>query len=187
MNSNAAGIVRRTFLALLACAVACDASASPGSLATTSTLLPDGRTLVVGLRNGGKGDVRVENGRGAAASPSALDVPDFVARSRHTATVMPDGRVLIWGGVDATGRIEPEGAWFDPVANRFSAAPEIPLVPRAGHTATVLTDGRLLVTGGSNSVLGAFGEAELWDSRTGRSELLASELDPPRSGHSATL
>ena len=108
-------------------------------------------------------------------------------RSGHSATVLPDGRVFIWGGIDNEGRTVKSGEWFDPVSRHFSEAQSIPLLPRVGHTATLLTDGRLLILGGHADGLGALEEAEVWDWRTNRSELLPDQLAPAREGHSANL
>ena len=74
-----------------------------------------------------------------------------VARAVHTATALPDGRVLVAGGctVDSC-ELAAEGATtelYDPRARRFLAGPRLTR-PRVGHTATRLRDGRVLVVGG---------------------------------------
>ncbi len=69
------------------------------------------------------------------------------ARVYHSATVLPDGTVLILGGIGADGRIVSQAESFDPQTHAFSVVSSAP-VPRAFHTATLLTDGRLLITGG---------------------------------------
>lgn len=154
----------------------------------TRTLLPDGRTLIVGPRGAALSDSTEASVKSTAARTAhALAAPDFVKRAQHTATVLPDGRALLWGGLDANGRVETEGAWFDPARESFAPAGDVELLPRAGHAATLLTDGRLLVTGGWNPSFQALAEAELWDYRTNHSELLKGELVPPRMGHSASL
>jgi hypothetical protein len=88
------------------------------------------------------------------------------ARVHHTATLLPDGKVLIAGGTD---RLSPFGEFnfecpnvgeercrrcvgnttaelFDPASNSFSelTMPE----PRACHAATLLADGSVLLSGG---------------------------------------
>jgi len=152
----------------------------------TRTLLPDGRTLVLGLQE------KASQPAAYVVAPDTLErtslaAPASVARVGHTATVLPNGRVLIWGGLDGKDQLESRGEWFDPATSVFSDAEDIRLLPRAGHAATVLTDGRLLITGGWNPRFKALSEAELWDYRTNQSELLKGELIPPRIGHSATL
>lgn len=147
---------------------------------STRTLLPDGRTLQLGVIGQPVAQLRAPDGALHAVS---LRDP----RVASTATVLPNGKVLIWGGLDAQSRIVQQGEWFDPASDQITAAADIPLLPRAGHTATVLTDGRLLITGGWNPKLGPLIEAELWDYRTNTDQLLSTDLVPARSGHSATL
>ena len=152
----------------------------------TRVVLPDGKHLEVG------GNVA---GKPTAEAAIASDTSDrkplkegmIHPRSGHTATVLPDGRVLIWGGVDDSGKIVRDGEWFDPISGHFSEARGIALLPRTGHTATLLTDGRLLVLGGHAEELGPLVEAEVWDWRTNRSELLPVQLAHPREGHTASL
>jgi N-acetylneuraminic acid mutarotase len=115
-----------------------------------------------------------------------------VARSRHTATLLPDGRVLVAGGfdiqgamdanVESMGRGTPEV--FDPSSGRWSRTGSMAF-PRAGHTATLLTDGRLLVAGG-DAVTDGGPTAELYDPATGRWTATGSMADPRRD-HAATL
>lgn len=146
---------------------------------SAQTLLPDGRVLKLERASGEPEAVILSEGK---RSTLALRVPRFAA----TATVLPNGKVLIWGGIDAADHIVAAGEWFDPATNQLAEA-AVNLLPRAGHTATVLTDGRLLVTGGWNDRVGALTEAELWDYRTNKSDLLATDLVPPRNGHAAML
>src|SRR5262249_45288173 len=65
-------------------------------------------------------------------------------RGGHTATLLPNGKVLIIGGrSDGSGRAE----LFDPVSRSFSTTGEM-ITPRRNHTATLLADGRVLIAGG---------------------------------------
>ena len=67
-------------------------------------------------------------------------------RAQHTATLLPDGRVLVVGGGRqpiATAEL------YDPKTGRFSATGSM-TVTRVGHTATLLNDGRVLIAGGYN-------------------------------------
>src|SRR5262249_34387973 len=77
----------------------------------------------------------------------------------------PNGRALIWGGLDAADNVVTSGLWFDPSSNAISTAADVQLIPRAGHTATVLTDGRVLFAGGWSSDAGWIATAEVWDPR----------------------
>ncbi|HUU02941.1 MAG TPA: kelch repeat-containing protein [Myxococcota bacterium] len=91
------------------------------------------------------------------------------ARVFHTATALPDGRVLIAGGFSTkvTDQICTDGDClrlaasdsieiYDPTNGTFESGQELELVlgtPRAMHTATLLPDGRVLVTGGCEQAI----------------------------------
>jgi RHS repeat-associated protein len=147
------------------------ASASAADAGATRTQLADGRWLSTGA----EADVS------AIAKLDDVAVPMVHARRDHSATLMPDGRVLIWGGVDAHGRIVTEGEWFDPRTNVFSAAGPIDLIPRAGHRAVLQVDGRLLMIGGRADGLGEVERIEAFDARRNHGEVLAPASQEVRS------
>ena len=127
----------------------------------TCVALSDGRTIEIG-------DSRVtgvvtEAVVTSADAQSSKRVPLLHPRRLFSATAMPDGRVLIWGGVDEGGRVVSTGEWFDPQHDVLSAADLAALTPRAAHTATVLTDGSVLFTGGLNSKNRELKKAEIFD------------------------
>jgi hypothetical protein len=105
------------------------------------------------------------------------------SRGGHTATFLPNGKVLITGG-RSDGLTSAE--LFDPVASTFVATGEM-IAPRRGHTATLLTNGRVLITGGflSNTNT-ALASAELYDPSTGTFTATGSMLTA-MAGHTATL
>ena len=84
-------------------------------------------------------------------------------RSWHTATVLPDGTVLVAGGVGDDGQIVQDVERFDPATGELAAVTDSSFTPRAHHTATLLTDGRVLFAGGETPGGGGL-RAELWDS-----------------------
>jgi hypothetical protein len=77
-------------------------------------------------------------------------------RYYHTATLLPDGRVLVAGG---DGRYEgaddplASAELYDPGSETWTAAANM-LEAHWGHTATVLRDGTVLVVGGTTNRIG---------------------------------
>lgn len=97
-------------------------------------------------------------------------------------TLLPDGRVLVWGGQDALGNLQPNGLWFDPELRAVEPALRLPMTPRASHTATVLTDGRVLFASG----VGRQHDYELWNPDSGQWKAL-DDATPAAVGHRAIL
>ncbi len=86
-------------------------------------------------------------------------------RSRHTATLLLDSRVLITGG-DGTAELDSpfsgsSAELYDPATGTFVATGSM-ITPRADHTATLLPNGQVLIVGP-----GASSGAELYDPGTG--------------------
>jgi hypothetical protein len=75
-----------------------------------------------------------------------------VPRLRHTATLLPDGSVLVAGGTDGIN-VWNSSERYNPVSGKWTAAASMHL-PRVAHTATQLLDGRVLVAGGFQDVVG---------------------------------
>ena len=69
-------------------------------------------------------------------------------RAWHTATVLPDGTVLILGGIGSDGRVVDQSEVFDPRSQKFQLLSSSAPIPRAFHSATLLTDGRVVVAVG---------------------------------------
>ena len=124
-----------------------------------------------------------------AATPGAWSPTGalVVARSRHTATLLPDGRVLVAGGqtvdlgnITTTATAE----FYEPVTGTWSPTGSM-TTPRSRHTATLLLDGKVLVAGGRNNNL-ATATAELFDPSTG-TWTPTGMMNIPRDFHSATL
>ena len=102
-----------------------------------------------------------------------------VARSGHTATLLPDGKVLVAGG---SLSVQSSAELYDPSSGTWAATGNM-VVARSGHTATLLPDGKVLVAGGSLSVQSS---AELYDPSTG-TWAATGNMVVARSGHTATL
>ncbi|NOK10079.1 hypothetical protein [Corallococcus exercitus] len=109
------------------------------------------------------------------SDPSSCSLP-VEARAAHTATTLPDGRVLITGGyrpeANGTRPVSATTEIFDPAHGTFIPGPDVGA--RAFHTASLLPDGRVLLTGGAESFapMTLQSTARLLDPRTGaRSDL----------------
>src|SRR5450830_986642 len=104
-------------------------------------------------------------------------------RTGHTATRLPDGKVLFVGGKNAAGTVR-DSEVFNPSTRAFTVTAGL-LTARADHTATLLPDGRLLVIGGraSDQFLDS---TEIYDPAT---NVFAAgpNLARARAGHTATL
>jgi hypothetical protein len=62
-------------------------------------------------------------------------------RASHTATLLPNGSVLVAGGTNSTAELyEPSASCFSPTGGME--------IGRQGHTATLLLNGKVLVAGG---------------------------------------
>ena len=105
------------------------------------------------------------------------------ARAIHTATLLPDGRVLVVGGANPDGASPAVAEIWDPATEAFSPAGSL-LQPRGWHSATLLPDGRVLVVGGRGG--DGFVPAESWDPGT-ESFTSVGSLAEGRWRHAATL
>ena len=108
-------------------------------------------------------------------------------RAAHSATLLPDGNVLIAGGFREEGTSEiaiASAELFDPSTNTFTPTNDMN-EPRDGHTATLLPNGKVLLAGGWNQH-GRTATVELYDPQTGTFEYTGS-LMAPRQGLTATL
>lgn len=70
-------------------------------------------------------------------------------RSGHVAVLLTDGKVLVLGGITATG-YAPGAELFDPATGSFSTTATTPS-SRVGHSMILLPNGKVLVAGGQNA------------------------------------
>jgi hypothetical protein len=166
-----------------------------GSMATarafhTATLLADGRVLIAG------GDPSGWNFNSLIASAEIYDPSTgtfsatgslIVGRAWQTATLLPDGRVLIAGGESNGGGDLLVAELYDPNAGTFSPTGSM-TEPRTYHQATLLADGRVLMTGGGGDYTNRsfLASAALYDPKTGTFSPTGS-MTEPRTYHQATL
>ena len=150
--------------------------------------LRDGSVLLVGgcaTRGcGGFAEARtsevVDPRTGTARPGPAMTEP----RASGTATLLPDGRVLMVGGYPGEGRAPTAGMEvFDPAAGTFAPAGTLQ-VGRADHSATLLPDGRVLVVGGFGADGEALASVELVDPVSG-AVTSGPALPDPRAAHAA--
>lgn len=137
----------------------------------TATLLPNGLVLLVGGRT-------YSNTRWVALNTAELYDPAkgsfsytgemATARVDHSATLLPNGKVLMAGGHTLLQPSAPSAEIYDPATGIFSAAGPM-VIPRSHHTATLLPWGKILFTGGGEehgNTVYLVDIAEVFDSST---------------------
>jgi hypothetical protein len=150
----------------------------------TATLLPDGSVLIVGgfsVTVLPAGDIEVTALRTVEVwdpvtgdSHEAPPLP--TGRYDHTTTLLPDGRIIVAGGmVEVPGAptqqvASDEVLIRDPVSGVFHAAGRL-AAPRSGHDAALLPQGDVLLVGGDE--LPGAGTIESWHPNDGTSSLLS--------------
>ena len=152
----------------------------------TATLLTNGRVLVVGGWKGGKSDPYLASAQiydpatGSWAATAAL----ATARDRHTAMLLPSGKLLVSGGEGNSISSLASEELYDPSTGAWSAT-ALFVAGRSLHASTLLHNGTVLFTGGNTDGVN-LSSSELYDSAIGTwsaTGLLATA----RSGHTATL
>jgi hypothetical protein len=165
-----------------------DAFASPDLIAMsgarafqTATLMPNGNVLIEGgetILPPGTG-VDIYNpangcfvGDGLAGCGTTAPPAMLVAHYEGTAVLMPNGKVLIAGGQDATGTPTAHVDIYDPVNNCFvgdglagcgSTAPPLMSDSRYEPTSVLLPNGKVLIAGGQDADDNILTTSELYD------------------------
>lgn len=158
----------------------------------TATLLSDGSVLIA--KGSNDGDLASTLSSAELYDPvsgvwNQIDDPTQYSSVYHTATLLPDGKVLFIGGyddpwLDPTSLREVE--LFDPISGAWAIVGNLNEA-RDGHTTTLLSDGTLLVAGGFDWNIRLFANgAELYDPAAATT-MTAASLGTLRSGHTATL
>lgn len=164
-------------------------------LGHTATLLPNGKVLVVG----GNGDICCTHGSGLAMVAELFDPGTGASggwsaagsiaspRKGHTATLLPNGKVLIVGG--SYGGDIASAELYDPNNSSapWSLAAPPPKAPGEGHTATLLRNGKVLVVGGWDSTSGrSLNDVQIYDYLL-NTWAATDSIGTPRARHTATL
>ena len=154
-----------------------------------AVVLPDGRVLVAGgittfvnpMDSRALSSVEIYD---PAVGSWTVVAPLHEARFAHTATTLPDGRVLVAFGSPGFGNAFQTAEVFDPVLGTWTPVPGA-IEPHYGHTATLLNDGTVLIVGGykDDDVLAS---AEVYDPADGTWRATVPTIWP-REGHEATL
>src|SRR4029434_4300630 len=131
------------------------------SLFLTTTLTTSCRAKTNEIREG-------SNKLPAATDASTISPTSNMTapRSGHTATLLPNGQVLIAGGMERNGIFFRSAELYDPITGRFSAASRDMSTQRVGHSATLLPNGKVFIAGGWGNE-GVLASAELYDPNTG--------------------
>jgi len=128
-------------------------------------------------------DTNGEQTRGVPEAGSVNSVRSMTTqRAAHTATLLPNGKVLVAGGFAGGGSLA-SAEVFDPATSTFASAGNMDS-SRAGHTATLLPNGKVLIAGGYNGSYLA--SAELYDPAA-HTFMPTGTMVTARSGHVATL
>jgi hypothetical protein len=154
-------------------------------LGHTATLLADGRVLITGGFTTAEGapagisrsaEIWEPDSRGFRLLPR----PMVTGRAYHSATRLPDGKVLIVGGYSAEDS-PPLAEIFDPATETFTPVRTPGLSSRAGHAAATLPGGDVLILGGENPAgTGVLASVLRFRVSTGAFKPLADLLEPRR-------
>jgi len=154
----------------------------------TATLLTSGKVLVVGGNSGSFNSNTLDSAELYDPVNGTWSVTGRLKQSRsyHTATLLPNGLVLVAGGAVIAGQsvvLTSTAELYDPVAGEWRSTGDLK-TGRELHTATLLQNGNVLVAGGIGSE--NLDSAELYDPATGMWSRTGN-LVAARYWHTATL
>ncbi|MGC1190409.1 MAG: kelch repeat-containing protein, partial [Candidatus Binatus sp.] len=142
-------------------------SMSAGRSFPTATLLPNGKVLIAGgsFNTSSSGALATADLYDPVANTFTAGPQMNEARFSATATLLPNGKVLISGGTQDGNVGLSSTELYDPVTNTFAASTSTPTMnqKRFAATATLLPDGKALIAGGVSFDVGAFSSTELYD------------------------
>lgn len=154
----------------------------------TVTLLLDGRVLIAGGNNPAApsaapfASAEIYN---PATESFTLTGSMTTGRTIHTATLLPDGKVLIAGGWSSvTNSSIATAEIYDPSSGTFTGTGPMSSA-RSQHAATLLGSGKVLISAGW--IAGSSSTAELYDPSAGTFAPMMGNLTAARNTHTATL
>jgi len=153
---------------------------------STATLLPDGQVLVAGGIGGSSNALSSAELYNPATGTWAVTGSMHQGRgglygTGPSATLLPDGQVLVAGGEDANFKLLASAELYNPATGTWSVTGSM-TTPRTGQSATLLNNGQVLVAGGT----GATAAAELYNPATGTFTATGS-MSAARGGNVGTL
>lgn len=131
---------------------------STNRLGHTATLLATGEVLVAGGESQGP-PVASSPGPGSAAPIASAELYNpahrrwtatgsmATARLAHTATLLPNGQVLVTGGTPDFFFCVATAELYNPATGQWTTTGSMTM-PRCNHTATLLANGQVLIAGG---------------------------------------
>lgn len=144
-------------------------------------------SLVVGALAAFRPDSSAASTSSTSAAGSLIPAtPMLEPRSGHSATLLPDGKVLIAGGMRRNQDFYKSAELYDPATGKFQPTGEMH-ERRVGQIAVLLSTGKVLIAGGWVG-MGGTDSAELYDPANGKFTPIAnSKMTTPRGRPSATL
>jgi WD40 repeat protein len=141
----------------------------------TATLLPDGQVLVAGGSGGSSNALASAELYNPATGTWSVTGSMHQGRSGlngagASATLLPDGEVLVAGGEDANFNLLSSAELYNPAAGTWSVTGSM-TTGRVGQSATLLNNGQVLMAGGSNATT-----AELYNPAIGKFTATGSML-----------
>jgi hypothetical protein len=159
-----------------------------GRIGHTATLLKDGRVLIIGGQTGlsnpphyapvtATAETYDPSQQNWTATAGSLNT----ARAFHTATRLPDGKVLIAGGINGEGGRLSSAELYDPATGKFTPTGNM-LEQRSNHYSVLLPNSggsiKVLIYGGQTPASADQKTAEIWDESTGAFTVAGSSPSP---------